>query len=82
MSWRWPMVTGTRSTCIAAYDHQKDINMVHRLEETARLRKHTDGQFYRSEFFPASHVLFLQNRYGRPDLNMVKDWVLEYPDGL
>jgi hypothetical protein len=26
-----------------------------------------------------SHTLFLQNRYGTIDLNVVKDWVLEYP---
>jgi hypothetical protein len=80
MTWRWPLVTGTRSTGIAAYDHKKDIDAVDQLEESSKPKRHTDGQMYRSEFFPASHALFLQNHFGLLDLNVVKDWVLEYPD--
>src|SRR5262249_4475814 len=80
LSWKWPLVTGTRSTGIAAYAHAKDIQAVDRLQELSQPAPHTDGVKYPSEFFPASYTLFLQNRYGLLDLNMVKDWVLEYPE--
>ncbi len=68
MTWRWPLLTGTRSTGVAAYGHQKDVAETDRLETR------------RGEFFPSSYGLFLQLRYGLLDLNVVKDWVLEYPE--
>jgi hypothetical protein len=77
LSWRWPIVHGSRSTCIAFYDHVKDKEAM-RLVEKAALGVEQDGFTYRVGLIYVSHVHFLQNRYGTLDLNCVKDWVLEY----
>ncbi|HUW30091.1 MAG TPA: fibronectin type III domain-containing protein [Planctomycetota bacterium] len=75
--WNWPLVTGTRSTCVACYDHAKDIDVMEQLE-AARL-KDSEGSSYGIPITPMSYSLFLQNWYGTFDLNCVKDWVLDYP---
>ena len=78
LSWSWPIVRGSRSTCIAFYDHAKDKEAMH-LVEKAALGVEQGGFTYRAGMIEVSHVHFLQNRYGTLDLNCVKDWVLDYP---
>ena len=78
LSWNWPIVHGSRSTCIAFYDHVKDKEAMHLVEKDA-LGVEQNGFTYRVGLIYVSHVHFLQNRYGTLDLNCVKDWVLEYP---
>ena len=77
--WIWPLARGSRSTCLAFYDHTKDKQAMHDLEQ-AYLGIKQDDMTYAIPFAFTSHTLFLQNRYGTLDLNRVKDWVLEYPD--
>ena len=76
--WKWPLVHGRRSTCIAFYDHAKDKEAMRLLEQDFKAVQQ-DGISYAVPLTFTSHVLFLQNRYGTLDLNRVKDWVLEYP---
>ena len=78
--WKWPVVHGRRSTCIAFYDHSRDKDAMRRLEEDFKGIQQ-DGVSYSVPLTFTSHVLFLQNRHGTLDLNRVKDWVLEYPEG-
>lgn len=77
--WIWPLARGSRSTCIACYDHAKDKQAMHELEQAYKGVKQ-DGVTYTIPFALTSHTLFLQNRYGTLDLNHVKDWALEYAD--
>lgn len=78
LSWQWPIARGSRSTCIAFYDHEKDKEAMH-LAEKAALGVRQDGFTYEVGLIYVSHVHFLQNRYGTLDLNCVKDWMLQYP---
>jgi hypothetical protein len=78
--WKWPLARGRRSTCIAFYDHAKDQLAMRQLERCFQTVQQ-DGFSYGVPLTFTSHTLFLQNRYGSLDLNRVKDWVLEYPDG-
>lgn len=75
--WRWPLVRGTRSTCVAFYDHALDKAAMHRIEQQAA-GVQADGTTYKATFTFSSHALFLQNRYGSIDLDVVKDWKLGY----
>lgn len=77
--WKWPIVRGGRTTCIACYDHAKDKEAMHRLEAAAK-GVEQDGATYAAGLILGSYLQFLQNRYGTLDLNCVKDWVLEYPE--
>jgi hypothetical protein len=79
-TWQWPLARGRRSICIAYYDHARDIEAMHRVEEYAG-EVHQDGFTYVAGLIYSSHAHFLQNRYGTLDLNCVKDWVLEYGEG-
>ncbi len=78
--WKWPLSRGRRSTCIAFYDHAKDRQAMRRLEECFQIVKQ-DGASYGVPLTFTSHTLFLQNRYGSLNLDLIKDWVLEYPEG-
>ena len=78
--WRWPVVRGRRAVCLAFYDHAKDKEAMRQLEQAHRGVVH-DGRLHSVPLTCTSHVLFLQNRHGTLDLNRVKDWVLEYPEG-
>lgn len=77
--WEWPLARGRRSTCIACYDHAKDREAMRDLE--AKVALGGKSLLYKVPLTFTSHTLFLQNRYGSLDLNRVKEWVLEYPDG-
>ncbi|HEV2323104.1 MAG TPA: hypothetical protein VGS10_04030 [Terracidiphilus sp.] len=77
LTWNWPIVHGSRSTCLAFYDHAKDKEAQHRVEKYA-LGVEQGGFNYRVGLIYVSYAQFLQNRYGTLDLNCVKDWVLEY----
>ncbi len=80
LSWRWPLATGTRSTGVAVYDHAEDVRSMEKLDGmAAQPFRYRDGLNYRANLSPMSHTLFLQNRYGTIDLDLVKDWVLNYP---
>jgi len=80
LSWQWPLSRGSRSTCVAYYDHAKDKEAMHQLEQDA-LGVDKDGFNYRVGLIFSSYTHLLQSRYGTLDLNCVKDWVLEYPEG-
>jgi hypothetical protein len=79
--WKWPVATGTRSTCLSFYDHALDRKAVGEMARRHAGVIGTDGRRYTASLQPTSHMLFLQNRHGVLDLNEVKDWVLEYPAG-
>lgn len=81
LRWRWPIVRGGRSTGVAFYPHQKDIDQMVALEKY-HLGDNLwhDGQRYQTDLFPTSYGQYLQNRYGTIDLDRVKDWVLTYGD--
>jgi hypothetical protein len=81
LSWKWPIVRGSRSTCIAYYDHVKDKEAMHLLEQAAQGVQQNSVNYKVGLIF-GSHVLLLQNRFGTLDLNRVKDWVLDYPESL
>jgi len=78
--WTWPLARGRRSTCVAFYDHQKDKEAMHQLEQASQAVQ-KDGLTYQVPYSFTSHALFLQSRYGTLDLNRVKDWVLANPEG-
>jgi hypothetical protein len=78
--WKWPLTAGRRSTCIAFYDHIKDKEAMQALERASQ-PINQDGLTYQVPLSFTSHALFLENRYGTLNLNQVKDWVLDYPDG-
>lgn len=77
--WKWPLTRGSRSTCVAFYDHTRDKEAMEEIEHNAR-GVSQDGVLYQTGLILVSHVERLQNRYGTLDLNCVKDWVLEYPE--
>jgi hypothetical protein len=77
--WRWPLAPGTRSTCLAFYDHALDRQALKDMGRSHAGLTGSDGLRYVSSLQPTSHMLFLQNRHGVLDLNRVKDWVLDYP---
>ena len=78
-TWKWPITRGSRSMCIAFYDHEKDKQAMQQLEQAAQPVE-KDGFTYHGGRAYTSHTMFLQNRYATLDLNSIKDWVLEYPD--
>ena len=80
LTWKWPIAPGTRSTCLTFYDHAKDVEQMNHLEELSQGVVWTDGYTYKTQLFPTSHILYLQNMYGTLNLNQVKDWVLTYPE--
>ncbi|MFW6309251.1 MAG: fibronectin type III domain-containing protein [bacterium] len=83
LSFKWPLVTGTRSTGLACYNHNKDKEVMENQEESIQKMRNDEikyGSSYRINFNPLSYTSFLQNRYGTIDLNKVKDWILEYED--
>lgn len=79
LAWEWPIARGSRSTCIAFYDHEKDKEAMHLVEQAA-LGVKQDRFTYAVGLIYASHAHFLQNRYGTLDLNCVKNWVLTYSE--
>ena len=79
LSFRYPVGRGARSTCLTLYDHAKDVETMHQLESAVRRQPWHDGLKYGVRLSPTSYALFLQNRYGTLDLNMVKDWILTDP---
>jgi len=82
LRWQFPLVSGTRSTAISIYDHQKDIDYMNQLEELHQPKKHPDGFNYRARMSTLSWNMFLQNRYGTIHLDKIKDWKLTYPASL
>jgi len=78
-TWKWPITRGSRSMCVTFYDHDKDKQAMHDLEQAAQPVE-KDGFTYHGGRAYTSHTMFLQNRYGTLDLNCIKDWVLEYPE--
>jgi hypothetical protein len=80
LAWKWPIGRGTRSTCLTFYDHARDVEQMSRLEELSKGVVWSDGYTYKTQLFPTSHLLYLQNMYGTLNLNQVKDWALTYPE--
>jgi len=78
LRWKWPLARGSRSTCLTFYNHAKDQEAMHQLEQCYKTVLQ-NGFSYTIPLTFTSHTLFLQNRYGSLDLNRVKDWILEYP---
>lgn len=77
--WSWPLARGSRSTCLAFYDHAKDKEAMHAMERASQTVRQ-DGISYHVPLAYSSHALFLENRYATLDLNRLKDWVLRYAD--
>jgi hypothetical protein len=80
LTWKWPIGRGARSTCLAFYDHARDVEQMNHLEELSKGVVWSDGDTYKTQLFPTSHVLYLANMYGTLNLNQVKDWTLTYPE--
>lgn len=79
LSWQWPIVRGSRSTCVACYDHDKDRQEMKRVEQCAMGVKQ-DGIEYRADLVFSSYMCLMQSRHNTLDLNSIKDWVLDYPE--
>ena len=79
LSWKWPLTRGSRSMCIAFYDHELDKKAMLDLDK-AQSTIQSDGLTYKVVRAFTSHTMFLENRHNTLDLNQVKDWVLEYPE--
>ena len=80
MSWRFPLLTGSRSCGIACYDHALNMETMDRVEAEAAPQVHPSGFTYRTDLHPYSYPTHLQSRYGTIHLNKVKDWLLTYPE--
>ena len=81
--WKWPLVSGTRSTAITFYHHKKDIELMESLESLYKKASKgllKCGFIYNIPLQLTSYTYYLRSRYGILDLNLVKDWILEYPD--
>ncbi|MDF2723460.1 MAG: hypothetical protein K0Q59_3135, partial [Paenibacillus sp.] len=75
MGWKYPLITGTRTTAIAVYAHEQDIRYFEQIRSKQQEEPGTKPKMH-----GASYCVFLQNRYSLLSLNKVKDFVLEYPD--
>lgn len=75
----WKIAKGTRSSCVAFYDHANDIDAMKRLEQGFNGIETSDGHF-RTSIFPCSYALELQNWYGTFNLDKTKGWQLTYPE--
>jgi len=78
--WKWPLVRGSRTTCITFYGHEKDKQAMRQLERDSQGVRQ-GGLTYQVLLNFTSHPMELQIRYGTLDLNRIKDWVLDYPEG-
>lgn len=82
LRWSYPLITGTRTSAISFYPHQKDIDHMDILEKLTQPVSNPDGTSYKITMGQQSYNSFLQNRHSTLDLNKVKDWCLVYPDSL
>ena len=76
LRWHWPLATGTRSTNLVCYDHEKDIKAV---ADLMTLPRPPGRGTFRNPTAPTSYTAVLSIRHGILDLDVVKDWVLKYP---
>jgi hypothetical protein len=76
----WRIARGTRSTCIAFYDHAKDVEAMRRLERDYRGIETSGGKRFKGGIYPTSYALELQGWHGTLNLDKTKDWVLTYPE--
>jgi hypothetical protein len=67
-SWEWPLTRGSRSMCVAFYDHAKDMKAMQDLDDAEDV-PHKDGLTYKVVRAFTSHTMFLQNRRNTIDLN-------------
>lgn len=82
LRWSYPLVDGTRTSAISFYPHRLDVEHMEQLEKLSSPVVTATGSTYQAVMGPQSHNTFLQNRYSTICLNDVKNWVLEYPDGM
>jgi hypothetical protein len=82
LSWKYPLISGQRTTAISCYDHTRDIVFMDELEKLFQPQTHPLGFTYRAKMSQLSYNTFFQNRYGTLHLDRVKDWVLAYPSPL
>jgi len=80
LKWSYPVISGKRYTAISFYPHEKDIELMERLESLAQPVRNSDGTTYSVKISQLSYNSFLQNKHSTLDLNVVKDWCLVYPD--
>jgi hypothetical protein len=83
LSWRFPLMEGSRSCGIACYDHSLNAQAMDRMEEEAKRYTEMTGNTVipmvgAPAIHPYSHTTYLQSRYGTLHLNKVKDWTLTY----
>ena len=75
--WKWPLVTGTRTTGLTAYLHRGKI-------VSAPLADQTPGASWEDDVNAAKQGQELPEtlriKYADISLDRMKDWVLEYPD--
>lgn len=64
LHWTWPLRSGTRTTALAFYDHERDLEV---------LRAQPAGAAH-----PSSRMRFLHHWQGTLSLDRVKDWNLTY----
>lgn len=84
LSWHWPLATGSRSTCIACYDHALDAEAMDELQRRAaelRAEGIDADAADRLTRMPTTHINRLKIHYGTLHLDRVKEWQLHYPEG-
>ena len=81
LSWKFPLLKGSRSVGIACYDHALDVEVMNRVEDNAKPQTSPLGNSYQTHLHPYSYPTHLQSRYGTMHLNRIKDWVLTYNEG-
>ncbi len=75
----WKLARGSRSTCLSYYDHARDIEVMHKVEQAATVTPDPTTTAL-IPLFGSSHALESQNWYGTLSLDKVKDWQLTYSD--
>lgn len=86
--WHWPLVSGTRRSCIALTATQVGEKVMQKTRETYAAQSDGDRKAFagNAAYTPvdlhARYAQWLRAWYGSLDLNKVKDWVLTYPSGL
>lgn len=80
MWWKYPVMSGSRSTAIAVYPHLKDQQYYDSLRGMHGGSDQLMAGSAGIKHAGASYCTFLQIRYGLLSLDEVKDYVLEYPE--
>lgn len=80
LHFKYPVVSGTRSTAITFYDIEENQDKVDSFNDGID-RIARDGGADTSDEMGFRYAMMLHRQYSLLNLNTVKDWVLEYPEG-